>query len=229
VAIEAGPGTFAADLSPEAAVSLAAAGRRRVFAPGARVFRQGDEGTHVLLLTEGWVKIVSGSSGGTEVILAIRGAGDLLGELSAVDGGRRSAAVDALDRVVALELTGPRFLEAVRDPEIGLCLIRHLARHLRDSDAHRLAYASTDTFRRLVRLLLTLSRRHGRRGPDGVIELAIPLTRLELAAASAMSREMLMRGLRTLRQRDVVRTRRGGITIARPAVLELLAEGLPER
>ena len=55
------------------------------------------------------MKVSSDTAGGTEVVLAVRGPGALLGELSAVDGGPMSATVTALEPVTALAVPPPEF------------------------------------------------------------------------------------------------------------------------
>ncbi len=55
-----------------------------------------------MLLLAGRVKIASISEDGRESVLAFRGPGEVLGELSAIDGQPRSAGVTAIDPVEAL-------------------------------------------------------------------------------------------------------------------------------
>ncbi len=113
-------------------------------------------------------------------------------------------------------IEGDRFLEAVlASPELRLALLQHLTTHLRDSDRKRLEYVSTSTFQRLVTLLVGLADRYGDRYPDGTTVIRLPLTQRDLASAAAMSREAVARGLRVLRERDLVRTDRQRIAITR--------------
>jgi|HubBroStandDraft_5_1064220.scaffolds.fasta_scaffold100240_3 hypothetical protein len=59
--------------------------------------RQGDPGSHVFILAAGRVKIARVDSEGNELLLAVRGVGDIVGELAVLGGGLRSATVTALD------------------------------------------------------------------------------------------------------------------------------------
>ncbi|MGQ0778747.1 MAG: Crp/Fnr family transcriptional regulator [Pseudonocardiales bacterium] len=223
------PQSFTAALSPAAVATIESLGRVRVYPAGSVLFRQGEPTGHVAVLVQGWVKVVSSARSGKEVFLAVRGPGDVLGELSAVDGQPRSATVSALVSVRARVIQGDPFLAAVStSPELCLALLRHLTAHLRDSDRRRLEYVSTGTFQRLVNLLVELADTYGDRHPDGTTVIRPPLTQRDLAAAAAMSREAVARGLRTLRERDLVRTNRRRIAIVRPHLLRSLAASVSD-
>jgi len=223
------PQSFTAALSPAALAMIESLGRISVYPAGSVLFRQGEPTGHVAVLARGWVKVVASAHSGEEAFLAIRGPGDVLGELSAVDGQPRSATVSALVPVRARVIQGDRFLEAVSaSPELCLALLRHLTAHLRDSDRRRLEYVSTGTFQRLVTLLVELADTYGDLHPDGSIVIRLPLTQRDLAAAAAMSREAVARGLRTLRERDLVRTNRRRIALIRPQLIRALATSMPD-
>jgi len=53
--------------------------------------RQGDPGTHVLLPTAGIVKVTRFEPNGEELLLALRGPGEAIGEIAVLDGTERSA------------------------------------------------------------------------------------------------------------------------------------------
>src|SRR5438046_10650422 len=107
------PGSFAAQLDPATWEALARYGRLRSYPAWATLFHQGDPSRHVVIVLSGWVKVTSVSRGGNEALLALRGPGDILGELAAVDGGPRSATVTTLMPVTVQAVDGERFVEAV--------------------------------------------------------------------------------------------------------------------
>jgi CRP/FNR family transcriptional regulator, cyclic AMP receptor protein len=216
--------SFAAVLSGPALATIESLGRIRLYRAGSTLFRQGETTRHVAILTHGWVKVVASARNGQEAFLAIRGPSDVLGEVSAVDGLSRSATVSALIPVRARVIQGDGFLEAVlASRELSLALLQHLTTHLRDSDRKRLEYVSTSTFQRLVTLLVGLADTYGDRHADGTTVIRLPLTQRDLANAAAMSREAVARGLRVLRERDLVRTDRQRITITRLQLMRSLA------
>ncbi|SCG67980.1 Crp/Fnr family transcriptional regulator [Micromonospora coxensis] len=216
-------GTFLANLSPTARDALTRAGRRQVYPAGTALFHQGDPSRHVVLIGEGWVKVTSYSRQGWEALLAIRGPGDILGELSAVDGRPRLATVSGLTRVTATVLTAEQLQDCLTAwPEIALSLLRHLASSLREADNRRVEYGSSNGDSRLVVLLVELLEKHGVPSPEGVV-LDLPLTQQDLAASVGTSREVVARTLRVLRQRDVLLTRRRQIVVVQPDLLRSLA------
>jgi len=78
-------GGFLAGLSADERAGFEALGRRRSYASGQVLFSEGDEGRDVVVLLSGSVKIVSTAPSGREVILEVFDAGELVGELSAID------------------------------------------------------------------------------------------------------------------------------------------------
>ncbi|MBW4705072.1 MULTISPECIES: Crp/Fnr family transcriptional regulator [unclassified Micromonospora] len=216
-------GSFLGGLSADARDALAQAGTRHDYPANATLFHQGDPSRHVVLIEQGWVKVTSTSRQGWEALLAIRGPGDILGELSAVDARPRLATVTGLSPIRAVVLTAERLHRCLADnPEVALSLLRHLASSLREADGRRVEYGSSNGDHRLVVLLVELLDRHGVPTPEG-IALDLPLTQQDLAASVGVSREVVARTLRVLRHRQVLLTRRRRIVVVQPELLRSLA------
>src|SRR5437867_802106 len=88
-------------LDVEARRALESVGNRRRFQRGTALFHERQNSDKVLVLIEGRVKITSLSEDGHETVLAIRGPGEVLGELSAIDEKPRSATATTLEPVDA--------------------------------------------------------------------------------------------------------------------------------
>ena len=100
----------------------------------------------MLLLRSGRVKVCSVTAGGAESVLAFRGPGDLVGELSALDEQPRSATVVAVEPVEALSVTHREFRSFLADrPTAALALMGVLARRLRDADVKPIQFAAHTT------------------------------------------------------------------------------------
>ena len=199
----------------------------RIYGAGEALFRHGEPAGHVLLLVEGWVKITIVSSSGYEAILAIRGSGDVLGEVAVLDGRERSANVWTFGETKAVLLTADRFVAALHErPSIAVALIVHVADRLRRADNRRLEQAAHSATERLAAFLLRLAGQHGAPAPDGV-EIAVQLSQQEMAGAIGASREAVARALRTLRDRGVVITRRRKLVVTSPATLSAMASSVP--
>ena len=178
-----GAGTFLAELPVEPRAAFVAAGTLRRHRRGATVLVQGDVGDTVLLVVEGRLKVVVITEDGRELVLAVRGAGELLGELTAVAeaSGPRSATVVAIDDVVVRALSGAAFRQFLLDHPAGaLVLLRSVVGRLHEADRQRVEFGSLDVAHRLARLLLVLGAQHGT--PAGTrVELGIALSQDELA------------------------------------------------
>jgi EAL domain-containing protein (putative c-di-GMP-specific phosphodiesterase class I) len=72
--------------------------------PKAYLFRQGDPPTSAFLIEEGHVEVVL-ESDGTDKVLAVRGPGDIIGEMAIVDRVPRCASVRTIDDCVFLPIT----------------------------------------------------------------------------------------------------------------------------
>lgn len=97
-----GDESFLAALSPEEAEAIRAHGVVRTYERGTALFHERQTSDRVHVVLSGRVKLSSVSEDGKESVLAIRGPGDLLGELSAIDDEPRSASATALEPVEAL-------------------------------------------------------------------------------------------------------------------------------
>jgi len=207
---------FLAELGPPAREALAALGRRRHFATNAPLFLEGDLGQTVMVLHAGRVKVAASSDDGHGVLLAVRGPGDVLGDLSAIDGEPRSATATALEPVDAQVITSDDFRMFLADvPGAGLALLRVVTARMRDSDRLRVEYGARDTLGRVALRLLELADTAGEATDQG-IRISVPLTQDELAQWVAGSREAVARALASLRKRGLVTTARREIIVTDP-------------
>jgi CRP/FNR family transcriptional regulator, cyclic AMP receptor protein len=205
--------TFVAALTPDEVSDLEAAGRRRTFGAGVTLVHEGDDAGPVIVLISGRVKISTLGGSGREAIVAVRGAGDLVGELSAIDGGPRAATVTTLEPVQALLVTRSAFAALLeRSPRIALVILRMVARRLRYADSQQAQFATHDVAGRVAQRLVELSDRFGAT-QDGRIEIALPLSQEELAAWTGASREAVSKALQLLRSLRIVETGRKRITV----------------
>jgi CRP-like cAMP-binding protein len=212
-------GGFVAALTPEEAAALEAAGRRRAYPPRVTIFHEGDDAGPVVVLVSGRVKVSTLGGAGREAIVAVRGAGDLLGELSAVDGGPRSATVTTLEPVEALLVPGSAFAALLeRHPRIALVLLRMIAGRLRYADSQQAQFATHDVVGRVAQRLVEISERFGA-ADEGRIEIVLPLTQEELAAWTGASREAVSKALLLLRRLRIVETGRRHVTVLDPEAL----------
>ncbi len=92
---------FLRQLGPQDADELLRRVRRRRFAKAQPILRAGAAGDDVVVVLSGRVRLVAIGAEHREVVLAIRGEGELLGEMAALGAQRRTASAIALDDVDA--------------------------------------------------------------------------------------------------------------------------------
>jgi CRP/FNR family cyclic AMP-dependent transcriptional regulator len=192
---------------------LSALGRLSTFAPGTRMCVEGEPATNVFVLVAGWVKILSVTSDGHQMVLALRGQGDIVGELAGEADGYRTATVQAIDRVRSLTLPHERFSNFLdAHPGADRAYRRVVTRRWYEAAAMLSSRPATSGAQRLAGLLLDLAGHHGSDTNAG-IEIVMPLTQEELASLVGTSRATVTRALSNWRRRGLIRTSQRHIVI----------------
>jgi CRP/FNR family transcriptional regulator, cyclic AMP receptor protein len=221
-------------LTGQARQDVLAMGTERRFAAQEPLLRESDNGTHVLILIEGWAVVSTATDrASARLILALRGPGELVGEMAVLDGAPRSATVMALGLVRAVVITGDRFRRFIaRNPQANGLLMTQLVARLRTSDDERRLLASMTVLQRVAARLLEFAglppnqpapRRAGR--PADGDAVLVDLSQHDLAAAVGATREAVAKALRLLRDARVVSTGQRRIHLVDQTVLGLLAAG----
>ena len=186
---------------------------RRRYPGGQALFHMGDEGGSLHLIERGRVKITIPSSSGEELILAIRGAGDLLGELSLFDGKSRSATVLALEETVTLCLHREDLLALMRNRfDVVEKILAVLARKIRETDMLLADVHFLDITSRLAKKILDLGDTFGIR-EGGQVRIGVKIIQKDLASMIGATRESINKQLKALRDQGLVRISGGTIEI----------------
>lgn len=176
------------------------------------IFHAGDPGDSLFVIGSGSVKVVLGSPGGEEAIIATLGRGDFFGELSVLDGAERSATAVALEPTELGSVAGAPFLVLVEtQPGLRRALlaglaaeVRHLTRHV--EELHFLHLPG-----RLAARLVELARQAEGSGPGA--ELSWPYTQSDLASMIGGSRQSVSHLLSDLAAEGLVRVEHDTIII----------------
>lgn len=210
---------FLQQLSREDSDALLERLRRRRVKPGTELIKAGSAGDETLLVIEGRVRLIAYGSDHREVVLALRGPGELIGEMSALGAGRRTATVIALDEVEVGVLSAADLMAYLREhPDAAIVLIRMVVRRLTEATQDVVDLATQDSVGRLAKRLVDLSSEHGRPAAGGT-QIELDLTQDELARWTGATRETVSRALRLMRQLGWVATDRRTITVLDPAAL----------
>lgn len=190
--------------------------RRRRFARGEMLVRQGEPADSLHLVESGRLVVRVTTVSGENAALNVLGPGDYFGELSLLDGlaPTRSANVIALEPVQTLSLSAASF-QALRrsNPATTELLLTLLARRVVELSA-RVVEAMYETLdqrvhRRLHELVLLYSERGD--GPDSPVR--VPLTQEVLAELAGGTRPSVNLVLHRLAALGIVELGRGRITI----------------
>jgi CRP/FNR family transcriptional regulator, cyclic AMP receptor protein len=195
---------------------LSALLQEKSFPAGASILTAEQPGEAVYILLEGSVKVYLTHTDGSEVILAILGPGEIVGEMSLADSLGRSASVTTLEASTFLWMDRPTFLFGMEEiPSIARNLVGLLSRRLRLADTHTRSLASLDVHGRIAAQLLAFAREYGEPLPDGGgVLIPLRLTQTDLGGLVGASRVRVNQALGYYRKRgDVSLDKEGRITV----------------
>lgn len=178
-------------LSPDMLQRLAGRVTERRWEPGQVLVEEGATGDSLIVLVTGAVTVYRTSPGGARAALAHLVAPACLGEVTLLDGGPRSASVEAVEPTDAVELRRADLLDVLKaEPVILDALLVSLAGLVRRLSDQAADHVLLDLGARVAKTLLTLA--------DG--ETSPPTIRLsqsqlaELAGGSRQSLNQVVRG-----------------------------------
>lgn len=210
-----------AGCSGEELADIAARGTVRAFKPGTAIILQGDPGDTLWIMLKGLARVSMVAANGREIVLDYAEPGAVLGEIAFLDGGERTASVEAIEPVEAMGLTRAAFTEIVgKHQGLALRLLQAMARRLRQNNTVIEADRAYTSGPRLARFLLRLMM--GGNGEE--TRLKIALSQGELGNFAGMSREQINRQLSAWADGGVVALNGGRVTVLDREALVDIAE-----
>jgi CRP/FNR family transcriptional regulator, cyclic AMP receptor protein len=202
------------------ATRLEVAGRagNRMVERGQVICWQGEPGESMFVLLQGVVKVVVRSRDGELVELVRHQPPATFGELAVLDGGPRSATVEAVERSTLLVVTRAELLRLLgSDEQVAGALLRSLGRMVRrtTNQVTDLAFLSLQG-RVAAKLLELVGERAGR---------TRRLTQGELATMVGSARQSVNQALKSLEARGYVRVAGRAVEVLDPEQLRRLAGG----
>ncbi len=184
---------------------IASLGTRKIFSKGSIILMEDEIGSALFIIIDGKVKVSRLDETGREVILSILGPGEVFGEMSLLDGMKRSATVSAIVDTEVLIIYRDDFLNLLnRYPQIAISLLRELAQRLRKADMQIKSLSLKDAEGRIGCVLIMLADDLGRMYKGHVIVEGIP-TQQDIANMAGTSRETVSRVLSRFERRGLIK------------------------
>ena len=111
---------------------------RIVFYPGDVIFAEGDEGNWAYLIQSGQIEIVKKGSDGSEVRVALLGAGRMFGEMALLEELPRMATARAVAESVVVLISGETMQDRIsRSDPLIRAMLQNLSQNLRSSTTRK--------------------------------------------------------------------------------------------
>lgn len=170
---------------------------------GEEIVRYHDHSTNVFFITQGEVRVTFYSMCGKEVILCDLPAGEIFGELTAIDGQSRSATVVAKTSSLVAIISSTDFHELIfRNRQIAATILQRLTAQIRRLTERVFEFSTLAVRNRVQAELLRLARKHPVISNKGIIS-PIP-THTELANLVSTHREAVTRELNRLEKEQLI-------------------------
>jgi CRP/FNR family transcriptional regulator len=191
---------------PEQFASCLRASARTVSLPQGKIlFEKGDAGDGCYWLEEGVLKVILASQSGEQRILAILGAGAIVGELAMIDGLPRSATVEAVRDCRLSFVSRATFHSCLAEhPKIYDYLINTLVARLRQADDEAAAASFLSVGARIARAVLQFAYHLGEEKQPGKINIRHAIRQSDLAAMAGVARESVSRTLGDWNDRQII-------------------------
>lgn len=188
------------DLAPDVRERLAQRCRWRSYRPQQEIISRENQTRDVYFVASGRVRVVNWSYSGREVSFEDIGAGGMFGELAAIDGEPRSAAVIALEDTNVGAIDPDGFLDAVMgDPATARRLIPSVIRRGTDRIFELSVHGAN------IRIYADLLRHaEANKTGDNTAEIAPIPVHSDIAARVSTTRETVARVMGDLARRDLV-------------------------
>jgi CRP/FNR family transcriptional regulator, cyclic AMP receptor protein len=200
-------------LDDDAAAAMRASMVEVRLTKGDVLFTEGQTGDKLYLIESGKIKLGHTAADGRESLIAVLGAGEMLGELSLFDPGPRTATAVAVTKTKVLSMGHEALLPwLVGRPDMAVALLASLARRLRRTNEAMADLVFSDVPGRVAKALLELGSKFGEATPDGLL-VSHDLTQEELAQLVGASRETVNKALADFSQRGWIRIEQRQVTL----------------
>lgn len=210
-------------LAPEKLDALAQQCVWRSYEPGRRIISRNAPDRDVYLLVTGRVRITTYSQGGRQVTFRDIAAGEIFGEVAALDGAPRSADAIALDAALLALLSPTQFASLMaEEPAIGGRMMKRLAALVRSLSERVIDLSTLGVQNRIHAEILRLARQAGVEKNRARLEPGPK--HADIASQVSTYREQVTRELSALAKAGIVQKDGAALVVRDVARLEKMVE-----
>ncbi|MFQ5545955.1 MAG: Crp/Fnr family transcriptional regulator [Acidiferrobacterales bacterium] len=210
-------------LSTDDREALAGRCDSRRYAANQQIISYTDSSTDVYFIVSGQVRATIYSSSGKEVAFRDIEAGEMFGDLSAIDGEPRSANVVALTDSLVVSMSTQVFWDTLqRYPEVCAVVLKGLTKMVRGLCERVIEFSTLGVKNRIHAELLRLAHKHTQGENNAVISPAP--THADIASRVSTTREAVTREMSHLGQVGVLGRRSGALVVCDIAKLSQMVE-----
>lgn len=157
------------------------------------------------VILSGTVKVHAEQADGSDVILAILGAGEILGEMSVIDGLGRSANAVTMEPTSFAWMDRTTFTHCLQTmPVMAHNMVGVLSRRLRLANAHIESLTTQDVAGRVAHQLLALVHEYGEPAGGGNLVIPLRLTQADFAGLIGATRVRVNQVLVTFKEHNYI-------------------------
>lgn len=198
----------------------------RRFAPGDRVFEQGQTATQFFVLLHGRLRVTQVTSEGQQVVVRMVNPGDLFGIAKALQRldypGTATAVADSVVLCWPMSLWG-EFL--TRYPSLAVSAMQTMGSRLLEAQQRLRELSTEEVERRVAHAVLRLANQSGRKEAAG-IRIDFPISKQDIAEMTGTTLHTVSRILTAWESAGLVEGGRQKLLVRDPHALLLLGDGL---
>lgn len=203
-------------LDPDTLADVAERCAVRTFRRRQVIVTEGEAGDAMFVVASGTVQAFTSGDDGGRLVLVTLGPPEVFGEIALLDGGLRSASIEASETTTLVILRRDTLLALLAGGRaIADAMLRYLGGMIRRLTEQSADLAFLDLPGRVAKLLSTLASQRGTPAAGGTV-LDLPLTQSDIAAMVGGSRQSVNQVLRALERRGDLEMRDGSIVLRAP-------------
>lgn len=184
---------------------LSISAKERLYKKGQIVASEGNKRDFIYIIKKGKVKLYKSYSHEKSIILDIKGVNSILGSSTLFSDLQNSSTIMTIeDSLIYVFKTSDIESLVLNNSNLALDIIKILGQELTSSQDKIKSLALDDSYIKVIKLLLNLSKKYGTSISENSVKLDLILTRSEMADSIGVSRETVSRVLSQLTKENII-------------------------